>query len=136
MVLRVVTPRSVMYALAQAIVDHTSGLAPDGEAAAVREAFAAMLRSAVSPGERQQVDPGDGVPARALSIARTQLEHTAGGTRHDVDRVFFRAVSELLSSRATFATTRKAMLQSARDLFGPASAVEAAVYAGWSAAGN
>jgi Zn-dependent metalloprotease len=64
-----------------------------------------------------------------------RLEQTGGGTRQDIERVFFRAVSGLLPSRTSFSMTRNAMLQSARDLFGQASAVEAAVLAGWAAAG-
>ena len=127
------TPRSVMDALAHAIVDHTSGLAPAGEAGAVREAFAAMLRSGVSFEALQPPDSDESVPAHALSIARARLERTGGGSPHDIDRVFFRAVTELLPPRTTFAMARKAMLQSARDLFGAASAVEAAVRAGWTA---
>ena len=121
-----VTPRSVAHALAHAIVDHTSALAPSGEAAAIRDAFTAIVDGGT---------PADTVAARALAIARAQLQPPGATAMDAVDRVFFSAVTELLPARATFAMARKATLQGARDRFGPASAVEAALRVGWSAVG-
>jgi Zn-dependent metalloprotease len=132
-----VTTRSVAHALAQAIVDYTSALSPSGEAGAIRETFSDMLRSSASDGDWTLVaDPGEIAAKRALAIARMRLAKADGSVPSQaIERVFFRAVVELLPSDATLEMARKATLQSARDLFGPATSVEAALAVGWSAAG-
>jgi Tol biopolymer transport system component len=120
------TQRAVAHALAHAVIDHTSGLAPSGEPGAIRDAFTVMVDAGT---------PAENVAARALAIARSHLQPAGRIPADAIDRVFFSAVTELLPARATFAMAREATLQGARDLFGPASAVEAALRAGWSAAG-
>jgi thermolysin len=59
-----------------------------------------------------------------------------GFSRHaDVERVFYRAFTELLPRRATFETARAATLQAARDLSGVGSDLERAVEDAWAAVG-
>jgi Zn-dependent metalloprotease len=55
--------------------------------------------------------------------------------REQIEKVFYRAFTQLLPSNATFSTARAATVQSARDLYGAASAAERAVAQAWSAVG-
>ena len=55
--------------------------------------------------------------------------------REQIEKVFYRAFTQLLPANATFATARAATLQSARDLYGSGSAAERAVEQAWNAAG-
>ena len=55
--------------------------------------------------------------------------------REQVERVFFRAFTQMLPSNASFRTARAATIQSARDLYGAGSAVETAVAQAWTAVG-
>jgi bacillolysin len=59
-----------------------------------------------------------------------------GGTRRDqVERAFLRAFMYMLPASATFSTAREATVQSARDLYGPASAAVHAIDQAWAAVG-
>ena len=55
--------------------------------------------------------------------------------RDQVEKLFYRAFTQLLPSSATFAVARAATIQSARDLYGPASPAERAVTQAWTAVG-
>lgn len=55
--------------------------------------------------------------------------------RDQIEKVFYRAFTEMLTSRATFAQARAATVQAARDLYGVNSAAERAVTQAWSAVG-
>ena len=55
--------------------------------------------------------------------------------REQIEKVFYRAFTQLLPSNATFAVARQATIQSARDLYGAGSAAERAVTQGWTAVG-
>ena len=55
--------------------------------------------------------------------------------REQIERIFYRAFAQLLSSNATFALARTACIQAARELYGAGSAAEAAVTSAWSAVG-
>jgi Zn-dependent metalloprotease len=55
--------------------------------------------------------------------------------REQIERVFYRAFVYMLPPTATFVTARASTLQSARDLYGPGSAVEHAVAEAWTAVG-
>jgi len=55
--------------------------------------------------------------------------------RDQVERAFYRAFAWMLPSDATFADARAATVQSARDLYGPASAAERAIEQAWTAVG-
>jgi Zn-dependent metalloprotease len=52
-----------------------------------------------------------------------------------IETVFYRAVTQLLPSNATFAMARAATVQAARDLYGAGSAAERAMTAAWTAVG-
>jgi thermolysin len=69
---------------------------------------------------------------------RTSGRTVAGvgaANREQVEKAFFRALTVLLPSGATFALTRAATIQAARDLYGAASAPERAITQAWDAVG-
>jgi bacillolysin len=55
--------------------------------------------------------------------------------RDQIERVFYRAVTQLLPANATFSVARAATIQAARDLFGANSSAERAVTQAWIAVG-
>jgi thermolysin len=55
--------------------------------------------------------------------------------REQIERVFFRAFTQMLPVRATFSQARAATIQSARDLYPSNAAVVNAVTAAWNAVG-
>ena len=55
--------------------------------------------------------------------------------RDQIEQVFFRAFTVLMTRSSDFATARAATIQSARDLYGAGSAVETAVAEAWTAVG-
>ena len=55
--------------------------------------------------------------------------------RHQIETVFYRAVTQLLPANATFAMARTATIQAARDLYGAGGAVERAMTQAWDAVG-
>jgi bacillolysin len=55
--------------------------------------------------------------------------------REQMERVFYRAFTQMLPANATFATARVATIQAARDLFGANSAAERALVDAWTAVG-
>jgi thermolysin len=55
--------------------------------------------------------------------------------RDQMERVFYRAFTQLMPSDSTFATARAATIQAARDLFGNNSPAERAVMQAWTAVG-
>ena len=55
--------------------------------------------------------------------------------RDQIERVFFRAFTQMLPVRATFSQARAATIQSARDLYSSNAAVERAVTDAWTAVG-
>ncbi len=55
--------------------------------------------------------------------------------REQIEKVFYRAFTQLLPSDATFAIARAATIQAARDLYGAGSAAERAVTQAWTAVG-
>lgn len=63
------------------------------------------------------------------------VQGVGAANREQIEKVFYRAFTQLLPANATFAIARAATLQSARDLYGPASAAERAIQQAWSAAG-
>ena len=69
---------------------------------------------------------------------RTSGRTVAGvgaANREQIEKSFFRALTVLLPSSATFALTRLATIQAARDLFGVGSTVERAIAQAWDAVG-
>ena len=63
------------------------------------------------------------------------VQGVGGGSREQMERVFYRAFTQMLPASATFSMARAATIQSARDLFGAGSAAERAVTGAWTAGG-
>jgi bacillolysin len=55
--------------------------------------------------------------------------------REQMEKVFYRAFTQMLPSNATFALARAATIQAARDLYGSGSSAERAVTQAWAAVG-
>jgi thermolysin len=55
--------------------------------------------------------------------------------REQIERVFFRAYTQMLPANATFAIARTATIQAARDLYPSNTTVERAVTEAWTAVG-
>ena len=58
-----------------------------------------------------------------------------GANRDRVEKVFYRAFTQMLTSNATFSQARAATLQAARDLYGANSDVERSLTQAWTAVG-
>jgi Zn-dependent metalloprotease len=52
-----------------------------------------------------------------------------------METIFYRAMTQLLPSNATFSMARAATIQAARDLYGANSAAERAITEAWAAVG-
>jgi thermolysin len=85
-----------------------------------------------------------GIPNQAFYLAieggtnRTSglsVQGVGAANRVQIERVFYRAFTQLLPSNATFATARQATLQAARDIFGNNSNAERALTEAWTAVG-
>jgi bacillolysin len=63
------------------------------------------------------------------------VQGVGGPNREQIERVFYRAFTQMLPANATFSTARAATIQAARDLFGAGSAPERAVTQAWTAVG-
>jgi bacillolysin len=63
------------------------------------------------------------------------VQGVGGSNREQIERVFYRAFTQLLPANATFSMTRAATIQASRDLFGSNSAAERAVTQAWTAVG-
>jgi thermolysin len=64
-----------------------------------------------------------------------QVQGVGGDNREQIEKVFYRAFTQLMPANATFATARAATIQAARDLYGASSAAERAVTQAWTAVG-
>ncbi|HMC76404.1 MAG TPA: M4 family metallopeptidase [Vicinamibacterales bacterium] len=63
------------------------------------------------------------------------VQGVGGANREQMEKVFYRAFTQMLPANATFATARAATIQAARDLYGANSAAERAVTQAWTAVG-
>jgi len=63
------------------------------------------------------------------------VQGVGAGNRDQIEKSFFRALTVLMPSSATFAVTRIATIQAARDLYGAGSAAERAITQAWDAVG-
>jgi bacillolysin len=63
------------------------------------------------------------------------VQGVGAANREQIEKVFFRALTSLMPSNSTFALTRAATIQAARDLYGAGGAVERAVTQAWDAVG-
>lgn len=67
--------------------------------------------------------------------SRLAVSGVGAANREQIEKVFYRAFTQMLPSGATFAMARAATIQSARDLYGAGSAAERAVTQAWTAVG-
>jgi thermolysin len=63
------------------------------------------------------------------------VQGVGAGNREQIERVFYRAFTQMLPANATFSVARAATIQAARDIFGANSAPERAVTQAWTAVG-
>ena len=63
------------------------------------------------------------------------VQGVGSANREQIEKVFYRAFTQLLNAGATFSTARAATIQAARDLYGNGSAAERAVSEAWTAVG-
>jgi bacillolysin len=63
------------------------------------------------------------------------VQGVGAANRDQIEKVFYRGFTLLLTSNATFSMARAATIQAARDLYGPGSAPERAVTQAWTAVG-
>jgi thermolysin len=63
------------------------------------------------------------------------VQGVGASSREQIEKVFFRAFTQLLPSNATFSVARAATIQAARDLYGSNSNAERAVTQAWTAVG-
>jgi len=63
------------------------------------------------------------------------VQGVGGANREQIEKVFYRAFTQLLPSNATFSAARAATIQAARDLYGSNSNAERAVTQAWTAVG-
>lgn len=85
-----------------------------------------------------------GIPNHAFYLAieggtnRTSglsVQGVGGANREQIEKVFYRAFTQLLPANATFAVARSATIQAAVDLYGASSAAARAVTQAWTAVG-
>jgi bacillolysin len=63
------------------------------------------------------------------------VQGVGAANREQMERVFYRAFTQLMPANATFATARAVTIQAAQDLFGANSAAERAITQAWTAVG-
>jgi bacillolysin len=63
------------------------------------------------------------------------VQGVGNANREQIEKVFYRAFTQLMPSNATFSVARAATIQAARDLYGVNSAAERAVTQAWTAVG-
>ena len=63
------------------------------------------------------------------------VQGVGAGNRDQIEKVFYRAFTQLMPANSTFAVARAATIQAARDLYGAGSNPERAVTAAWTAVG-
>jgi hypothetical protein len=63
------------------------------------------------------------------------VQGVGAANREQIEKPFFRALTVLMPSSSTFALTRVATIQAARDLYGTGSAAERAITQAWDAVG-
>jgi len=63
------------------------------------------------------------------------VQGVGGANREQMEKVFYRAFTQILPSNATFSMARAATIQASRDLFGANSNAERAVTQAWTAVG-
>jgi bacillolysin len=68
-------------------------------------------------------------------VSGLPVEGVGFANRKQIEKVFYRAYTQILSASSNFSNARTACIQAARDLYGIGSAAERAVTQGWDAVG-
>lgn len=68
-------------------------------------------------------------------VSGIQVTGVGGANREQIEKVFYRAFTQMLPRSANFKTARAATIQAARDLYGAGSAAESSVTQAWTAVG-
>lgn len=68
-------------------------------------------------------------------VSRLTVQGVGAGNREQIERVFYRAFTQLMTANSTFAVARMATIQAARDLYGAGSNPERAITEAWTAVG-
>ncbi len=98
----------------------------------------------LDPGDNGEVHSNSTIASHAFYLAieggtnRTSglaVQGVGSSNREQVEKVFYRGFTQLLSSNATFSMARAATIQAARDLYGVGTPVERAVIQAWTAVG-
>jgi thermolysin len=63
------------------------------------------------------------------------VQGVGAANRDQIEKVMYRAFTQLLPSNATYSVARRATIQAARDLYGAGSAPERAITQAWTAVG-
>ena len=63
------------------------------------------------------------------------VQGVGSANREQMEKIFYRAFTQLMPANASFSTARAATIQAARDLYGTTSAAERAVTQAWTAVG-
>ena len=101
-------------------------------------------RRYTGPQDNGGVHINSGIPNQVFYLAieggtnRTSglsVQGVGAANREQIERVFYRAFTQMLPANATFSVARAASIQSARDQFGSNSAAERAVTQAWTAVG-
>ena len=68
-------------------------------------------------------------------LSGVTVSGVGGANREQIEKVFYRAFTQLLTANATFSMARAATIQAAQDLYGAGSPAERAVTQAWTAVG-
>jgi len=68
-------------------------------------------------------------------VSGLAVQGVGAANRDQIERVFYRAFTQLMTANSTFAIARGATIQAARDLYGAGSAPDRAVIQAWTAVG-
>ncbi|HZT75221.1 MAG TPA: M4 family metallopeptidase [Vicinamibacterales bacterium] len=113
--------RSLSNPLAYGYADHYSQRNPAGEVHQQSTIASHAFYLAIEGGTNRT----SGLSVTGVSAAN----------RDQIEKAFFRALTVLLPSNATYALTRDTTIQAARDLYGSGSAAERAITQAWDAVG-
>jgi thermolysin len=96
------------------------------------------------PEDNGGVHTNSGIPNNAYYLAieggthrvsKLAVQGVGGANRDQIEKIFYRAFTQMLPPSADFHTARAATIQAARDLQGASSAAERAVTQAWTAVG-
>ncbi|HXG56906.1 MAG TPA: M4 family metallopeptidase, partial [Vicinamibacterales bacterium] len=68
-------------------------------------------------------------------VSGLAVQGVGGANRDQIEKIFYRAFTQLMTATSNFAVARGATIQAARDLYGAGSAPEQAVIQAWTAVG-